>query len=157
MELLEGGTLQEWTGRRQPMASDRLVDLALEIADGLDAAHRKGIVHRDLKPANIFVTSRATPRSSISLAKPADIADGTSDTLATNDAAALTSPGSVMGTIGYTRPEQVRGEELDARSDLFSVPGARFCRDGNGPASVSCGATTGYFSHAILELTPGIR
>lgn len=124
MELLEGKSLnQEIHG--QPFALDRLLDIAIQLADGLDAAHSKGIVHRDIKPSNLFLTTRGQLKiSDFGLAKLTSYggeALGTQDapTLATSEN--LTSPGAAVGTVAYMSPEQARGEEIDARSDLFSA------------------------------------
>ncbi len=131
MELLEGQTLKHRIGGK-PLAVGELLDIGIQVADGLEAAHAKGIVHRDIKPANIFLVTRGPAKIlDFGLAKLATnrqlAAESVSDasmrtqTHIAEGAGFITSPGSSMGTVAYMSPEQARGQDLDARSDLFSL------------------------------------
>jgi serine/threonine protein kinase/tetratricopeptide (TPR) repeat protein len=161
MELLEGQTLKHRISGK-PIEAAEFIEIAIQIADGLEAAHEKGIVHRDIKPANIFVTARGTVKIlDFGLAKltPGPSQGGQTVALAAGatqthmlDEDNLTSPGSSMGTIAYMSPEQARGEILDARSDLFSL-GVVLYEMASGSAPFS-GATAAVIFNAILTATP---
>jgi Tol biopolymer transport system component/predicted Ser/Thr protein kinase len=158
MELLEGQTLQSRIAGK-PVGNEELLELALQIADALDAAHSKGIFHRDIKPANVFLTARNQVKIlDFGLAKKTDPLQGALN--GGHDAAptrslgdeSLTSPGMTMGTIAYMSPEQARAEELDSRTDLFSFGAVLYELTAGRPPFT--GKSSAVIFDAILNKTP---
>ena len=153
MELLEGQSLDARLNTGL-LSLDRLLDVSIQLADALDAAHAKGIIHRDIKPANIFITQRGQVKVlDFGLAK---LTRGATETVGVTQedlrTASLTSPGSTVGTIAYMSPEQARGEQLDVRTDLFSL-GTVIYQMATGRPPFS-GSTSAVIFNAILERDP---
>jgi serine/threonine protein kinase len=150
MELLQGASLQHRIATGRPLRTERIIELGIQLADALDAAHQQHIVHRDIKPGNIFVTARNEAKLlDFGLAKPPlDAVAGS----AGPTEARLTDSGAVLGTLAYMSPEQVRGEGLDSRTDLFSL-GAVLYEMSTGRQAFP-GPTSGTVQEAILNRRP---
>ena len=156
MELIEGQGLDTKL-HSGPLPVDRLLDVSIQLADAIDAAHAKGIIHRDIKPANIFLTQRGQVKVlDFGLAKLTRAAGMAAEIEVTLDegarTASLTNPGSTVGTVAYMSPEQARGEQLDARTDLFSL-GTVLYQMATGQLPFS-GNTSAVIFNAILERDP---
>src|SRR6266705_4659660 len=163
MELLEGETVRELISaaavssrqacdQRTPLQLDKLLDVAIQVTEGLDAAHRKGIIHRDIKPANVFVTTQGQAKIlDFGLAKLAPLSAIGTD-VSTTAGKDLTSPGTTLGTVAYMSPEQARAEEVDGRTDLFSL-GLLLYEMGTGAQAFS-GPSAAVVYDAILNRRP---